>query len=176
MVVPDSVIKAALLRRATEDIHRIISMRNAKQALSTLLQRGSVGDDLWQRFQRGEKELEAELQDVVAEANALAAGWGQSIFQSANEMAANARLRDRIAEMQSKAPEEREWWDRKRKDMEAQLMSELEQEERAKLVADRNNSVVTQGSSDGEAVLVEGGGPAANSTAGGKKKKSKGKK
>ena len=50
-----------------EDINRIIQLRNAKQALSTLLQRGSVGDDLWQRFQRAEKELEAELEDVVHE-------------------------------------------------------------------------------------------------------------
>jgi len=65
--VPDSVLKAALLRRATEDIHRLVQIRNAKQALSTLLQRGSVGDDLWQRFQRAEKEIEEELRDVVNE-------------------------------------------------------------------------------------------------------------
>ncbi len=65
--VPDSVLKAALLRRATEDIQRIITIRNAKQALSTLLQRGSVGDDLWQRFLRAEKEIEEELRDVVTE-------------------------------------------------------------------------------------------------------------
>ena len=67
ITVPDSVLKAALLRRATEDIHRIISIRNAKQALATLLQRGSVGDDLWQRFLRAEKEVEEELKDVVNE-------------------------------------------------------------------------------------------------------------
>ena len=65
--VPDSVLKAALLRRATEDIHRVIQVRTAKQALSTLLQRGSVGDDLWQQFLRAEKEIEAELKDVVQE-------------------------------------------------------------------------------------------------------------
>jgi len=35
--------------------------------LSTLLQRGSVGDELWQRFLRAEKEIEAELRDVVEE-------------------------------------------------------------------------------------------------------------
>ena len=64
--VPDSILKAALLRRATEDIHRIVQVRNAKQALQVLLQRGSVGDDLWQRFQRAEKEIEEELRDVVA--------------------------------------------------------------------------------------------------------------
>jgi len=65
--VPESVIRAALLRRAVEDIHRIIQIRSAKQACSTLLQRGSVGDDLWQRFLRAEKEMEEELRDVVME-------------------------------------------------------------------------------------------------------------
>lgn len=65
--VPESVIRAALLRRAVEDIHRIIQIRTAKQACSTLLQRGSVGDDLWQRFLRAEKEMEEELRDVVME-------------------------------------------------------------------------------------------------------------
>jgi translocation protein SEC66 len=65
--IPESVIKAALMRRATEDIHRIVSIRNSKAALQALLQRGSVGDDLWQRFQRAEKEIEEELRDVVNE-------------------------------------------------------------------------------------------------------------
>jgi translocation protein SEC66 len=65
--VPDSVLRAALLRRAIEDLHRLVQIRSAKQACSSLLQRGSVGDDLWQRFQRAEKEMEAELRDVVQE-------------------------------------------------------------------------------------------------------------
>ena len=65
--VPDSILKAALLRRAVEDISRIIQIRSQKQALQVLLQRGSVGDDLWQRFQRAEKEIEDELRDVVNE-------------------------------------------------------------------------------------------------------------
>lgn len=65
--VPDSVIRAALLRRAVEDIHRLVQIRTAKQACSSLLQKGSVGDDLWQRFQRAEKEMEEELRDVVME-------------------------------------------------------------------------------------------------------------
>jgi hypothetical protein len=50
-----------------EDIRRIIEVRSAKQACSTLLQRGSIGDDLWQRFLRAEKEMEEELRDVVME-------------------------------------------------------------------------------------------------------------
>lgn len=65
--VPDSILKAALLQRAAEDIRRILAIRGAKQPLSQLLQRGSVGDDLWQRFLRAEKEMEAEVKDVVEE-------------------------------------------------------------------------------------------------------------
>ena len=65
--VPDSILKAALLQRACEDIRRILSIRGAKQPLGQLLARGSVGDDLWQRFLRAEKEMEAELRDVVEE-------------------------------------------------------------------------------------------------------------
>ena len=65
--MPESVLRAALLRRAVEDIRRIIEVRTAKQACSTLLQRGSIGDDLWQRFLRAEKEMEEELRDVVME-------------------------------------------------------------------------------------------------------------
>lgn len=65
--VPDNVLKAALLRRAVEDINRLVQIRTAKQAIASLLQKGSVGDDLWQRFQRAEKEMENELRDVVME-------------------------------------------------------------------------------------------------------------
>lgn len=65
--IPESVLKAALLRRATEDIRRVLALRSQKQALAMLLQRGSVGDDLWQRFMRAEKEMEEEVKDVVSE-------------------------------------------------------------------------------------------------------------
>lgn len=65
--MPEIVLKAALLRRAAEDIKRVMAIRDQKQALSLLLQRGSVGDDLWQRFLRAEKEMEEEVRDVVNE-------------------------------------------------------------------------------------------------------------
>ncbi|KAI0625748.1 translocation protein sec66 [Pyrenophora tritici-repentis] len=125
---PDSVLKAALLRRATEDIHRIVQVRNAKQALQVLLQRGSVGDDLWQRFQRAEKEIEEELRDVVNEANAFAPNWGQTIFQSASEMAQNNHIRERLAEITAKAPAEKEWWEKRKATIQSEFMKELEDE------------------------------------------------
>jgi translocation protein SEC66 len=70
VTIPDSILKAALLRRAVEDIHRIISLRSSKNAIQILTQRGSVGDDLWQRFQRAEQEINEEAQDVVNEVSA----------------------------------------------------------------------------------------------------------
>ncbi|KAJ4417771.1 Translocation protein S66 [Neurospora sp. IMI 360204] len=127
--VPESVLRAALLRRAVEDIHRIIQIRAAKAACSSLLQRGSIGDDLWQRFQRAEKEMEEELRDVVMEANALAPNWGQSIFQTANEIAANTVLRERLDEIQAQATQEKEWWEKRRATVRSEFMKELEGEE-----------------------------------------------
>ncbi len=65
--VPDSILRAALLARAQEDIIRIIEIRTRKQGLSTLLARGVVGDEIWQRLLRAEQELEVEVKDVVQE-------------------------------------------------------------------------------------------------------------
>jgi translocation protein SEC66 len=65
--VSESLLKAALLRRAMADVQRVVEIRNTKPALAQLLQRGSIGDDLWQRFLRAESEMEEELRDVIAE-------------------------------------------------------------------------------------------------------------
>ncbi|KAL5114713.1 Translocation protein S66 [Pleosporales sp. CAS-2024a] len=143
--IPDNILKAALLRRATEDIHRIVRIRTEKQALQILLQRGSVGEDLWQRFQRAEKEMEEELKDVVQEANAFAPNWGQTIFQSASEMAQNTHIRERLGEIMSKSEEEKKWWENRKAAIQAAFMKELD-EEKVK-------------SSEDEAVLVQAGGP-----------------
>ncbi|KAF2498195.1 translocation protein [Lophium mytilinum] len=165
--VSDGHLKAALLRRAIEDIHRIVQIRNAKQALSTLLQRGSVGDDLWQRFQRAEKEIEEELRDVVSEANAFSPNWGQTIFQSASEMAQNAQIRARITEIQGQANAEKEWWERRKADISSGLMKELDEEKTAKpslATTASSNSIkpaMAKLGSDDDAVLVDSpaGGP-----------------
>ncbi|CAI6282542.1 unnamed protein product [Periconia digitata] len=170
---PDSILKAALLRRATEDITRIMAIRNAKQALQVLLQRGSVGDDLWQRFQRAEKEIEDELRDVVTEANAFAPNWGQTIFQSASEMLQNDQIRERVTDILGTAQAEKAWWDQRKSQIQTEFMKELDEEKMKSPTASSVAGSVTgsvAGSED--AVLVEGGGPA-EKTGKGKKKKSK---
>ncbi|KAL8737808.1 MAG: hypothetical protein Q9181_001342 [Wetmoreana brouardii] len=176
--IPDGVLKAALLQRATEDIKRILEVRNSKQALSNLLQRGSVGDDLWQRFLRAEKEIEAELRDVVQEANALQADWGQTIFQSANEMHQNAILREKLNAIQAQGKADREWWDQEKATIQSNFMKELDEgeKENAKPAAAPSADKV---GSDEDAVIVEGGGPASSGVATGSKggpKKRKAKK
>jgi len=171
--IPDSVLKASLLRRATEDIRRVLALRSQKQALSVLLQRGSVGDDLWQRFLRAEKEMEEEVKDVVSEANAYVPNWGQTIFQSANEMMNNDLYRKRMAEHQSKLAEEREDWNKKKASIQEGFMKELDgSQEDAKVPAAASAPSVQ---SDEDAVFVEA--ESVNPPgSGGKKKKGKGKK
>ncbi|KAK3934487.1 putative translocation protein sec66 protein [Diplogelasinospora grovesii] len=177
--VPDSIIRAALLRRAVEDIHRIIQIRTAKAACSSLLQRGSVGDDLWQRFQRAEKEMEEELRDVVMEANALAPNWGQIIFQSANEIAANTNLREKLDEIQAQAEHEKEWWEKRKAGIKEDFMKELDADEKKQQeqqqTANKPSASASVASED-EPVLVDTNTPSATPSGSSKKNKKAGKK
>ncbi|KZP03213.1 hypothetical protein FIBSPDRAFT_923569 [Athelia psychrophila] len=95
----DALLKSALVRRAMADVQRVLKVREDKPALQNLLQKGSVGDDLWNSLLAAEKELEAEILEVVAEANSFAEGWGQVIFQTANEMIANEKMRSVMEHM-----------------------------------------------------------------------------
>ncbi|KAJ5806190.1 Sec62/63 complex subunit Sec66 [Penicillium pulvis] len=193
--VPESVVKAALLRRAKEDIRRVLALRSQKQALSVLLQRGSVGDDLWQRFLRAEKEMEEEVKDVVAEANAYVPNWGQTIFQSANEMMNNDIYRQRVSEQQEKLAEEKEWWSKKKATTQEQFMKELNEGSEAASPSVQSPApkspepasepisesvpaapAAAVQPSDDEAVLVEAEPSISGTPSGGKKKKGKGKK
>lgn len=87
-----------------EDVRLIWSVRDSKQALQTLLQKGQVGDELWEQFLQAEKELEAEIVEVVGEANTFQEGYGQQIFAIASEMVSHERWK----EIYEKIPEKRE--------------------------------------------------------------------
>jgi hypothetical protein len=75
------------------DVTRVLRIREDKPALQNLLQRGSIGDELWNSLLAAEKELETEILEVIAEANSFVEGWGTVIFQTANEMIANEKIR-----------------------------------------------------------------------------------
>jgi translocation protein SEC66 len=200
--VPDSVLRAALLARAVEDVQRVMEVRTRKQPLAQLLQRGVVGDEIFQRLTRAEQELEIEIKDVMNEANALAPQWGNHIFQSANEMVNNKMLRDKLDVIKATLPAEKERWDAQRET----ARRELEGEGSVSSVSKQGGQVKTQtqaqahaveaqpapektikaaGSSDEDGVIVEspavevptvttGGGGGGGG--GGKSKKKKGKK
>ncbi|KAI8998538.1 Pre protein translocase subunit Sec66-domain-containing protein [Trametes punicea] len=98
---PESLLKAALVRRAMTDVTRIIRLREDKPALQNLLQKGSIGDDLWNSLLAAEKEMEAEILEVAAEANAYVEGWGTVIFQTATEMMHNEKMRALVEQIPS---------------------------------------------------------------------------
>ncbi|KIK59755.1 hypothetical protein GYMLUDRAFT_168839 [Collybiopsis luxurians FD-317 M1] len=90
---PEVILKSALVRRAIADVQRVVRIREDKPALQNLLQKGSIGDDLWNSLLSAEKEMEAEIVEVMAEANTFVEGWGPVIFQTANEMINNEKMR-----------------------------------------------------------------------------------
>lgn len=100
----------------------------------------------------------------MKKANALAPNWGQSIFQSANEIANNQLAKARMEELQSKVDEERDWWDARKKNIQEGFMKELEEEKPSSPVAKKSPSKT--GDED-DAVLVEAGGPAGSQGQGG---------
>lgn len=67
----------------------------------------------------------------VLQANALAPNWGPIIFQSAHEIAANTKLRQRLEEIQSQTEAEKAWWLKKRSQIQAEFMKELDESEKS---------------------------------------------
>jgi translocation protein SEC66 len=119
----------------------------------------------------------------VEKANAFAPNWGQTIFQSASEMAQNTQIRDRLADILATAPSERAWWDKRRATIQSEFMKELDEERSAKgtsvsgsvtglmTPADTERSMsVTSSMAGDDAVFVEGNGPVDGSKKGRKKK------
>jgi translocation protein SEC66 len=82
----DNQLMAALLRRAMEDVGRVLSMREDKAVLANLVKQGAVGDDIWTQFTLSERELDAEVRAVIEEAETFKDGWSQTILQTASEM------------------------------------------------------------------------------------------
>jgi translocation protein SEC66 len=100
---------SALLLRAAEDVRRIHRLRVSKQALATLIQSGSLNEDVQARLGAAEKEMEAEVVDVVSEANSYRPGWGGWIFSSASEMVGRDKIKEILGNMDRVRIEEGEF-------------------------------------------------------------------
>ena len=165
--IPDSVLRAAILQRSVTNIRRVLSLRTQKPALTQMLQRGAIGDELMQRFTLAEKEMDAELKDCVSEANALAGPgssgvqgqpWGQTLFGSAGEIVHQETLRDKLKEIEEQRDAERENWIKRRGEVREGFLKEIEKGAEASNTRKETrpgSSGKTQGSSDSDTVLVD---------------------
>jgi translocation protein SEC66 len=102
---PDALLKAALIRRAMEDVNRILRIREDKPAIQQLLQKGLVGDDLWNSLLVAEKELETEILEVQHEANTFVDGWASIIFTTAGEMISSKKMLSVFEQTMSMRPQ-----------------------------------------------------------------------
>jgi len=100
----DALLKAALLRRAAAAVRRAGQVQEDKVAMGVLLQKGSVGDDLSTHFLQAEKELNAEIVDVMRDAATFKEGWDKYIFQTAGEMVQNERMKQIYANIPKERP------------------------------------------------------------------------
>ncbi|KAJ3078314.1 translocation protein S66 [Quaeritorhiza haematococci] len=73
------------MRRAMEDVKRIWQIREEKPPLMNLVKQGAIGEDLWEKVVRAEQELEAEILEVLEEADLYRKGWRDTIFQEASK-------------------------------------------------------------------------------------------
>ena len=105
----------------------------------------------------------------LSKANALAPNWGQTIFQSAHEIAANTVLRDRLNEIQAQTQAEKEWWEKRRASIQTDLMKEIDTP--AAIPAGKSVSTPGKTTSDEDTVIVEN--PTVSEKGSTKKKKGK---
>ncbi|CDO53424.1 hypothetical protein DV451_003972 [Geotrichum candidum] len=112
---PEKILKAALLRWASEDVRKLLKLKTSKEILSTLHQRGSVGDNTWTKFLTQEKQVEVELNTIAQEANELKPEWANTLFQTAQEIALNQGLRKRLVETQKLKEDYQEQFDKVQK-------------------------------------------------------------
>ncbi|KAK6338460.1 translocation protein S66 [Orbilia blumenaviensis] len=164
--IPDSVLRAALLRRATDVIQKAIVIRQSKGPLQALLQKGSVGDDTWAQFLQAEQTIDAEIKEVAEDALALSnqnQQWAQFIFQSAAEMITNERLRIKLEEQNIKSQEWSEWWNKRSEKVRSEFLASEGVEEEIGKGTSVNPAAVLTGLverkagnvSDEDGVLVE---------------------
>ena len=58
------VLMAALMRRSVGAVERIMAIRDEKPALQNLVKQGTVGEDLWNKINDAEKDLDDEVAEV----------------------------------------------------------------------------------------------------------------
>ncbi|OMH85207.1 Translocation protein sec66 [Zancudomyces culisetae] len=88
------MLQAALIKRATDDVIRAVTLQTNKQSLNSLVTSGAISQDLLHQFNSAEAELETEMATVQEEAEMLVKGMGAWVFQISSELLGNCRQRE----------------------------------------------------------------------------------
>lgn len=88
----DQVLKAALIRRGAECIKRTIKLKEVTPYMTVLYQKGSISDELWERFQTAQKIEEIEVQELVQETEKYKKGWVSKFIPLLQEVCLNEAL------------------------------------------------------------------------------------
>jgi len=106
----DKVLKAALMRRGAESIRRTIKLKEVQAYITTLYQKGSIGDDLWERYQTATKLEELEVQEIVMETEKYKKGWIPKFVPLLQEICFNEALRRRYGAIENRKLQLLEHW------------------------------------------------------------------
>ncbi|ODV82754.1 hypothetical protein CANARDRAFT_10281 [[Candida] arabinofermentans NRRL YB-2248] len=125
--VNEKVLKAALIRRGAESLRRMIKLKETEPFVNALYQKGSIGDEVFERYKIQAKLQELEMQELAMEAEGIKKGWAQTFFPVCQEVTINEALRRRL-----NATEERgkilsmQWLDDLEKKVEVTVQAEIE--------------------------------------------------
>lgn len=108
--VPKATLQAALLARAVSTLKTMGKLRQDKQALQTLLERGSVGDDSAAMLETKENDTRNEAFEISREAGRFHPSWSKLIFENANQIAINLAFRDVLLNISKQREEEGTYW------------------------------------------------------------------
>lgn len=88
----EQVLKAALIRRGAECIKRTLKLKEFTPFMNVLYHKGSISDDLWERFQTAQKVEEIEIQELVQETEKYRKGWVSKFLPLLQEVCLNEAL------------------------------------------------------------------------------------
>ncbi|TPX69089.1 hypothetical protein SpCBS45565_g02727 [Spizellomyces sp. 'palustris'] len=100
------LLTTSLMKRALTDVRRILKIREEKPPLQQMVRSGMMGEDLLEKLLRAEAELDAEVQEVMEDAELYKPGWSKTIFQEATQLVQIQMQREQALEAQRLAQEQ----------------------------------------------------------------------
>lgn len=63
-----------------------MEIQSKRQTIQSLVQSGSLSEEIWLAFLEGERFMNEEMQAIIEEAETVKTGWGQIIVRQAHEL------------------------------------------------------------------------------------------